>query len=91
VILGLTITTGLAIVLTAAWLTIKFIIFVWAKMNQPAFGVEIHEGATYIRKPCGQLIKIADYPYGKEDMARFAILAKRAQMEAEREAKHALN
>lgn len=77
--------TGLAV-----YLVRSFYIFLWAKANQPAFGVEIHEGATYIRKRSGQLVKIADYAYTKKDLARFNATAMRAQkeVEAEREKDH---
>ena len=77
--------TAAAILFCAGWLIRHFLIFVWAKGNQPAFGVEIHENATYIRKRSGQLIKIADYAYNAEDMKRFNATAMRAQKEVERE------
>ncbi len=77
--------SGIGILGLAGYLIHGFIVFLWAKANQPAFSVEIHENATYIRKRNGQLVKIADYAYTKKDLARFNATALRAQKEAEAE------
>lgn len=79
--------SGIGVLALAYYIIRNFLIFVWAKGNQPAFELVLDEKATYIRKKTGQMIKIADHKYSPDELKQFRGIAMKAQKQAEEELK----